>query len=1207
MNVIVLLHLLQFNLGCEMEVLEDYEEKGSDKPIVGHSCHIYRDGNDYSTILTQFIFEGFRNNKCCILIVDDETKQEILVNLKKLMDVQKYLDGDKIIFVSYKMAFYQENKFSINKIINLLETRLNIAISQDFKGISVCGEMTWIVEDHDALEKLSDLDTALNDFCLMNNSYFLDQMDKRILDVDTIFNLLNLHSSVIIGLQYYKKHDVNYQDLASFPNIEKVSTSVKQDQKIGPAFVQNSILSNSEESYSSTDEQSEEYLKDINEDLYGILDEEFKHFDYDSLWNIFALSSIPTLILAKDGKIVNYNDAMEDLTGLRYEEVPNIIEWFSKVYPNEDYRNKVMKISQKSRECNVPIQKNIFNITRKNGEIRNIEFSVYDIPHFSGPLYLQVVQGIDITQKQFNEEKIRLQINLLEDLRNTQRKISDELRKQTHSLGERVKELNCLYSLSELKFDNKQSIESFFFNVLKLIPPAFQYPEITSSRIIYNEKIYNTDNFSETVWRLNSKIFLSGKMVGIFEVYYSEEAMFLKEEQDLINFIAMELGEFIVRKNAKSTLQWEIETNKVMVELSEALLSPISLDEISDIVLKHAKNLTKSQYGYVSYIDPETGYSIGVTLTRDIWDECEISEKKAIFKKFNGLWGWVLKNKKPIVSNNSSADSRSVGTPEGHIPIRNFLSCPALIEGKLVGQIALANCATQYSDDDLVVIERLSKLYAIAIQRHQMEETIRKERDLAKRYLDISGMIIVGLDTQGDISLINKAGKKVLEVNDEDIIGKNWFKNFLPVENRSSVKQVFYKLMAGTIEPVEFYEDPILTSNGEKKIISWQNTVVNDESGKIIGTFSSGMDITERIRSEKALRKATRKNEFLLDNLQEGVILEDSFGYITYVNPKGAKMLGFTQDKLIGKHWRVLVCDEDLAIVEEESFKRISGISSSYETNLRMKDNKKIPVIVTAAPIFEENESFTGVLSAFTDVSILKSAQKERSKFITMTSHELRTPLTSIKGYFEFLHKYWKNLEEKNIDSSLETIFKNISRLERLISGVININMIERENFIMNMSDFYLCELMDDIQDFYNIQFNESIKFKRNKLEMDTIVYGDQDRLQGVLDNLLDNAIRHTGEETRKINVVSEILPDLIRIKISDNGAGIDSKNMDRIFEQFVSIPTKYTITGTGIGLFISRKTIEAHEGSLAAKSEGVNRGATFVIELPRRHHPSNL
>ena len=174
-----------------MEVLEDYAEKGSDKPILGHSCHIYRDGKDYFTILTHFIFEGLSNNKCCRLIVDDEAKQEILVNLRKFIDVQKCLDGDKISFVSRKIAFYQENYFSINKIINLLKTRLNIAISQDFKGISVCGEMTWIVEDPDALEKLSDLDTVLNDFCLMNNSNFLDQMDKRLLDVDTIFNILN--------------------------------------------------------------------------------------------------------------------------------------------------------------------------------------------------------------------------------------------------------------------------------------------------------------------------------------------------------------------------------------------------------------------------------------------------------------------------------------------------------------------------------------------------------------------------------------------------------------------------------------------------------------------------------------------------------------------------------------------------------------------------------------------------------------------------------------------------------------------------------------------------------------------------------------------------------------------------------------------------------------------------------------------------------
>jgi len=180
------------------------------------------------------------------------------------------------------------------------------------------------------------------------------------------------------------------------------------------------------------------------------------------------------------------------------------------------------------------------------------------------------------------------------------------------------------------------------------------------------------------------------------------------------------------RRRMEDALSWELKVNAAIAELSSAILveQSFSIDDISHIVLEHARRLTRSVFGYVGFIDPNTRCLVSTTLTRDIWEKCHISDKRIIFEKFSGLWGWVLDNKKPLLTNKPSEDPRSAGIPEGHIPIKKFLSAPALIGENLVGQIALANSKNDYTDRDLQLIIRFASIYAIAVQRKWSEEKL---------------------------------------------------------------------------------------------------------------------------------------------------------------------------------------------------------------------------------------------------------------------------------------------------------------------------------------------------------------------------------------------------------------------------------------------------------------------------------------------------
>ncbi len=198
----------------------------------------------------------------------------------------------------------------------------------------------------------------------------------------------------------------------------------------------------------------------------------------------------------------------------------------------------------------------------------------------------------------------------------------------------------------------------------------------------------------------------------------------------------MEAASEAERKRIEERLLWEASVNQAIADLSRALILPKPIEDISIAVLEYGKRLTNSEFGYVSHIDPGTGYHVASTLTRDIWDLCQVEKKDIVFKKFTGLRGWVLNTRKPLMTNDPSNDPRSSGTPEGHVPIRRFLSVPALVDGELVGQIALANSDHDYGERDLLLVERLAALYAVALQRKRSEEELQKARSELERRVE---------------------------------------------------------------------------------------------------------------------------------------------------------------------------------------------------------------------------------------------------------------------------------------------------------------------------------------------------------------------------------------------------------------------------------------------------------------------------------------
>ncbi|NHI92221.1 MAG: PAS domain S-box protein [Candidatus Lokiarchaeota archaeon] len=183
-------------------------------------------------------------------------------------------------------------------------------------------------------------------------------------------------------------------------------------------------------------------------------------------------------------------------------------------------------------------------------------------------------------------------------------------------------------------------------------------------------------------------------------------------------------------------------------------------------------------------------------------------------------------------------------------------------------------------------------------ERKKTELALEQERNKIKQYLDIAGVMLIILNRDQTVSLINKKGCEILGYSEEEIIGKNWFENFIPKNIKGEVKEVFERLMIGDIEPVKYFENFILTKEGKQRIIAWNNRYLRDETGNFTGTLSSGEDITEKKMAEKRLRESEENFRTIAEHSLIGFVIIQDIS-LKFVNETLAQILEYDTDELL--------------------------------------------------------------------------------------------------------------------------------------------------------------------------------------------------------------------------------------------------------------------------------------------------------------------
>jgi len=257
------------------------------------------------------------------------------------------------------------------------------------------------------------------------------------------------------------------------------------------------------------------------------------------------------------------------------------------------------------------------------------------------------------------------------------------------------------------------------------------------------------------------------------------------------------------------------------------------------------------------------------------------------------------------------------------------------------------------------------------------EDALRAERDKARLYLDISNVIFVAIDLNGSIKLVNKRGCQVLGSTKDEILGKNWFDHFIPERFRNETRTLFNQIISGEQLPVEYDENPILSADGNERIIAWHNTQIQDKNGNITGALSSGEDITQRKLAEKALEESEERFRDLAELLPEIIFEVDDQGKLTFVNQSAYGQFQYTEAEFKkGLNALEMIVPEDRKRGMGNIMKILNGEHvGQKEYRALRKDGSSFPALFHSAAIIRDGKP-VGLRGIIIDISERKKMEE---------------------------------------------------------------------------------------------------------------------------------------------------------------------------------------------------------------------------------------
>jgi len=354
---------------------------------------------------------------------------------------------------------------------------------------------------------------------------------------------------------------------------------------------------------------------------------------------------------------------------------------------------------------------------------------------------------------------------------------------------------------------------------------------------------------------------------------------------------------------------------------------------------------------------------------------------------------------------------------------------------------------------------------------------------------------------------------------------------------------------------------------------------------------------------------ATKRLAAIVDSSDDAIISKTLRGVITSWNFGAEKIFGYTEQEALGKHITMLIPpelqqEEDVIINKIRSGERVDH----FETIRVTKNGKRLNISLTVSPIKNDKGEVVGASKIARDITEkveienrlkqyttkLKELNSAKDEFIGMASHELKTPLTSINAYLQLLDKTVQNKQAKVF---LAKTMRQVGKLSRLISDLLDISKIEAGKLQLSPTAFNADSLIDEaVENVQQITATHKI-IRENRLG-DIEIMADRARIEQVLINFLTNSIKYSPGKD-KVLVSTFFKNEQFTVAVKDFGIGVPASEAKKIFDRFYRVQElNPTLAGLGIGLYISQEIIERHHGKVWLESQP-GKGSTFYFRIP--------
>ena len=390
----------------------------------------------------------------------------------------------------------------------------------------------------------------------------------------------------------------------------------------------------------------------------------------------------------------------------------------------------------------------------------------------------------------------------------------------------------------------------------------------------------------------------------------------------------------------------------------------------------------------------------------------------------------------------------------------------------------------------------------------------------------------------------------------------------------------------------------------------------NGQTTKISGVM---FDVTERREAEESLRSVRERLQIVLDSIADhALITTDTKGIITGWNPSAEQVFGWASDEITGQSIALIYLPEDRAagVPQAELQTAIQQGKAVDERYHQRKDGTSFYASGVMSPLYDGDGQLLGYVKVARDLSdrqrmeeALRDADRRKDEFLAMLAHELRNPLAPIRNILQIMQL--SSADGESLGQFVTMMSRQVEHLVRLVDDLLDVSRINRGKIELRRQPLDLVTLVWQAAEATRPFFNA----RHRQLHLDLsvrplIVNGDATRLTQVVNNLLTNGVRYTGDgrsEGRNPGVPGEVWlsvdasAGMARLRVRDNGIGLADNHLEVIFELFAQVDNSLARSqgGLGLGLTLVRRLVQMHGGRVEAHSAGLGQGSEFTVYLP--------